>query len=251
MDSGLLNDCHPAIISVSWIDITSIISDRNPPEQNDDIVPIETVTIGSSSMWIFVAASAGFIMVVGVITRYRYYKTKEGKDDHDEETESYIEVLSQSESLPSEKQRSTSVTQRLERYTVERSDAPPPKASMSAHYRNSSSIERDQPSPIQSSSLSSYDDHPRSIRIAGMSENDDSNLTRKNILSQSSYSHSNTNSFISQHESSQHMQRRDVLKSDDEVLTPTRRQRIAEIRAKLKSLEFDIESRFSKQSSDS
>jgi hypothetical protein len=108
MDLGLLNDCHPAILNVIWIESSSeLVEAIENNELDDDGTDIDPISVGSMTTWMFVAGSVVFVMVVGVATRYRYYKMRDGKYDKEDGTESYIDVLTQNESVPSENRRAS------------------------------------------------------------------------------------------------------------------------------------------------
>lgn len=218
MDAGLLNDCHPAILSVIWIDLSSeVVDSNNNNEIDDDATTIDPISIGSMSTWMFIAGSVVFVMVVGVVTRYRYYRVKEGKYYKEDDTESYIDVLTQNGSLPSEKRRSSL-----------QSEIP------------FESIMEDRVPSVQSSRSSQSSFH-------GFSWWDKTSELSQHEQSLSSQSGDNL-SHHEQLESVETGNSSSFINDEKNVSTPSssRQQRIAEIRAKLRNLEDDIGSHFSK-----
>ncbi len=78
MDNGLLNDCHPAIVNVTYLDISSdvqsFITEPEDKDGNDNNEPIVLEISNTTSSWI---ALGGTIMSLCVfliaLTRYRYF----------------------------------------------------------------------------------------------------------------------------------------------------------------------------------
>jgi hypothetical protein len=188
MDAGLLNDCHPAIIRVLWVDLSSEIVEPNENNNlDDDATEIDPISVGSMTTWMLIAGSVVFVMVVGVVTRYRYYRVKGGKYDKEDDTESYIDVLTQNGSVPSEIGRASLRSEiPIEPMTVEQVPSVKSSRSSESSYHG----------------FSWWDDASESPQ-----SNDEENNVRTSIS--------------------------------------PRQQKIAEIRARLKSLESDIGSYFS------
>jgi hypothetical protein len=188
MDAGLLNDCHPAIIRVIWVDLSSEIVEQNENNNlDDDATEIDPISVGSMTTWMLIAGSVVFVMVVGVVTRYRYYRVKGGKYDKEDDTESYIDVLTQNGSVPSEIGRASLRSEiPIEPITVEQVP----------------SVQSSRSSESSFHGFSWWDDASESPQ-----SNDEENNVRTSIS--------------------------------------PRQQKIAEIRARLKSLESDIGSYFS------
>ena len=79
MDAGSLNDCHPAIINVTFIDIGLSDSDietlafESDDDERNDVIVIEIS--GRRSSWIAAGAAISFSVLLVVVTRYRYSVT--------------------------------------------------------------------------------------------------------------------------------------------------------------------------------
>ena len=76
MDVGSLNDCHPAIVNVTFIDIGLSDSDvetlafESDDDERNDVIVIEIS--GWRSSWIAAGAVMSSLVVLVVVTRYRY-----------------------------------------------------------------------------------------------------------------------------------------------------------------------------------
>jgi len=96
MDNDLLDNCHPAILNVMFIDGTTTLTKEVTVDDED----VERIgPIQNRSMWMFAAIGILAMITLGVGTRYRYASqfkddgSGDLKDGYDSE-ENFVEVES-------------------------------------------------------------------------------------------------------------------------------------------------------------
>ena len=78
MDDDLLDDCHPAILSVIFINTSKIIA--KSPVDDDFLADERDVLSEPNSMWMFAVGGMILALTLASFTRYRYSSQMEDDD---------------------------------------------------------------------------------------------------------------------------------------------------------------------------
>lgn len=95
MDQGTLNDCHPAMINVTYIDINLGEQNNETDDETDDEGENNNETTlgiaGGSSTWIAIGSVTSFVLFMAIVTRYRYMKSVSQNLDDDSSSDRSID----------------------------------------------------------------------------------------------------------------------------------------------------------------
>lgn len=100
MDGGLLDESHPAILSVMFMQDSRLEVRPRSAGDDDDIIKVDSITpIGNRYTWMATAGGLVAMTALTSATRYRYSSAQRRANVYTNDDEEFIEVVSLSESF--------------------------------------------------------------------------------------------------------------------------------------------------------